>query len=124
MPKKRFSDEQIAFALRQAEARTTVGEIAGKWGLQKRRSTSSDGSSVASTLWRWLHSSIANIYPASADRSRSAQMGYPHARASTAGWMCHGLMPLRLLTQAAFLSNARGFSSPGLSAGGLDCRIH
>ncbi len=27
MPKKRFSDEQIAFALRQAEAGTTVGEI-------------------------------------------------------------------------------------------------
>ena len=28
MPKKRFSDEQIAFALRQAEAGTTVGEEA------------------------------------------------------------------------------------------------
>ncbi|EAQ23041.1 hypothetical protein ROS217_00995 [Roseovarius sp. 217] len=25
MPKKRFTDEQIAFALRQAEAGTTVG---------------------------------------------------------------------------------------------------
>ena len=30
MPKKRFSDEQIAFALRQAEAGTTVGEICRK----------------------------------------------------------------------------------------------
>jgi putative transposase len=27
MPKKRFSDEQIAFALRQADAGTPVGEI-------------------------------------------------------------------------------------------------
>ena len=27
MPKKRFSDEQIAFALRQAEAGTTMGSI-------------------------------------------------------------------------------------------------
>jgi hypothetical protein len=30
MPKKRFSDEQIAFALMQAEAGTTVGEICRK----------------------------------------------------------------------------------------------
>ncbi len=27
MPKRRFSDEQIAFALRQAESGTPVGEI-------------------------------------------------------------------------------------------------
>lgn len=27
MPKKKFTDEQIAFALRQAEAGTTIGEI-------------------------------------------------------------------------------------------------
>ncbi|SNT42198.1 putative transposase [Tropicimonas sediminicola] len=27
MPKKRFTDEQIAFALRQAEAGMSVGEI-------------------------------------------------------------------------------------------------
>jgi putative transposase len=33
MPKKRFSDEQIAFALRQAEAGTTVGEICRKMGV-------------------------------------------------------------------------------------------
>lgn len=33
MPKKRFSDEQIAFALRQAEAGTTVGEICRKMGI-------------------------------------------------------------------------------------------
>ena len=30
MPKRRFSDEQIAFALRRAEAGTTVGEICRK----------------------------------------------------------------------------------------------
>ena len=33
MPKKRFSEEQIAFALRQAEAGTTVGEICRKTGI-------------------------------------------------------------------------------------------
>lgn len=33
MPKKRFMDEQIAFALRQAEAGTTVGEICSKMGV-------------------------------------------------------------------------------------------
>ncbi len=33
MPKKRFSDEQIAFALRQAESGTTVGEICRKMGV-------------------------------------------------------------------------------------------
>jgi putative transposase len=33
MPKKRFSDGQIAFALRQAEAGTTVGEICRKMGI-------------------------------------------------------------------------------------------
>ena len=33
MPKKRFCDEQIAFALRQAESGTTVGEICRKMGI-------------------------------------------------------------------------------------------
>jgi len=37
MPKKRFSDEQIAFALRQAEAGTTVGEICRKTEARRRR---------------------------------------------------------------------------------------
>lgn len=33
MPKKRFNDEQIAFALRQADAGTTVGDICRKIGI-------------------------------------------------------------------------------------------
>ncbi len=33
MPKKRFTDEQIAFALRQAEAGTSIGEICRKMGI-------------------------------------------------------------------------------------------
>lgn len=33
MPKKRYTDEQIAFALRQAEAGTPVGEICRKMGV-------------------------------------------------------------------------------------------
>jgi putative transposase len=35
MPKKRFSDEQIAFALRQAEAGTPVGERRMESRLQR-----------------------------------------------------------------------------------------
>jgi putative transposase len=33
MPKKRFSEEQIAFALRQAESGTSVGDICRKMGV-------------------------------------------------------------------------------------------
>ena len=33
MPKKRYSDEQIAFALRQADGGTSVGEICQKMGV-------------------------------------------------------------------------------------------
>ncbi len=35
MPKKRFTDEQIAFALRQAEAGTNVGEICRQLGISE-----------------------------------------------------------------------------------------
>ena len=35
MPKKRFTDEQVAFALRQAEADTSVGEICRKMGVSE-----------------------------------------------------------------------------------------
>ncbi|WP_341214103.1 transposase [uncultured Limimaricola sp.] len=35
MPKKRFSDEQIVFALRHAETGTTVGEICRKMGVSE-----------------------------------------------------------------------------------------
>jgi putative transposase len=33
MPKKRFSEEQIAFSLRQAESGTSVGDICRKMGV-------------------------------------------------------------------------------------------
>lgn len=33
MPKKRFSDEQIAFAFRQAKSGTTIGEICRKMAI-------------------------------------------------------------------------------------------
>ena len=41
MPKKRFSEGQIAFALRQAEAGTTVGEVRRKMGVTE------------ATFYRW-----------------------------------------------------------------------
>jgi len=41
MPKKRFTDEQIAFALRQAEAGASVGEICRQMGVAE------------ATFYRW-----------------------------------------------------------------------
>ena len=41
MPKKRFTDEQVAFALRQAEAGTAIGEICRKMGVSE------------ATFYRW-----------------------------------------------------------------------
>ena len=41
MPKKRFSGEQIAFGLRQADAGTAVGEICRKMGVAE------------ATFYRW-----------------------------------------------------------------------
>jgi putative transposase len=41
MPKKRFTDEQIAFALRQADGGTPVGEICRKMGVSE------------ATFYRW-----------------------------------------------------------------------
>jgi putative transposase len=41
MPKKRFTEEQIAFALRQAESGTTIGEICRKMGVAE------------ATFYRW-----------------------------------------------------------------------
>jgi putative transposase len=36
MPKKGFSEEQIAFALRQAESGTPVGEVCRKLGMSEQ----------------------------------------------------------------------------------------
>lgn len=41
MPKKKFSDEQIAFALRQADGGTAVGEICRKMNITE------------ATFYRW-----------------------------------------------------------------------
>ena len=41
MPRKRFTDEQIALALRQAESGTSVGEICRKTGVSE------------ATFYRW-----------------------------------------------------------------------
>lgn len=41
MPKKRFTDEQIAFALRQADSGTTTGGICRKMGIAE------------ATFYRW-----------------------------------------------------------------------
>ena len=41
MPKKRYSDEQIAFALRQVDAGATAGEVCRKMGVTE------------ATFYRW-----------------------------------------------------------------------
>ena len=41
MPKKRYTDEQIAFALRQAEAGTSAGEVCRRMGVTE------------ATFYRW-----------------------------------------------------------------------
>ena len=41
MPKRKFSDEQIAFALRQADGGTAIGEICRKMGVAE------------ATFYRW-----------------------------------------------------------------------
>ena len=53
MPKKRFSDEQIAIALRQAEAGTVVGEICRKMELRRPRFTAGRRSMPG---WAWRRS--------------------------------------------------------------------
>lgn len=59
MPKKRFSDEQIAFALRQAEAGTTVGEICRKMGIAE------------ATFYRWKKVYAGMAAPCSGSRNFS-----------------------------------------------------
>jgi putative transposase len=47
MKRKRFTDEQIAFALRQAEAATPVEEICRKLGISEPTSIAGRSSSPA-----------------------------------------------------------------------------
>jgi Transposase len=54
MKRKRFTEEQITFALRQAESGTPVAEVIRKLGITGRPSTSMDGSPVA----RWRRSDL------------------------------------------------------------------
>jgi transposase-like protein len=72
MPKKRFTDEQIAFALRQAEAGTSVDEICRKMGVAEATFTArrSLRSSRESTVWLdagpprrppWLRPCISSV---------------------------------------------------------------
>ena len=55
MPKKRFTDEQIAFSLRQAESGMPVGEIGRKMGVAE------------ATFYRWKKVSFPKIISAHID---------------------------------------------------------
>lgn len=54
MPKKRFTDEQIAFALRQAAAGTTIGEICRSWSVKRsiQRIDRSENGIAEATFYR------------------------------------------------------------------------
>jgi putative transposase len=52
MKRKRYSDEQIAFALRQAENGTLVEEVCRKLGVSEATSTGGRSSSPAWAWWR------------------------------------------------------------------------
>ena len=83
MKKTRFTDQQIAFVLQQAEAGTPVPEVCRKIVVSEPTFTSMDGSPVASRIGCDRLWSVANIYPASP--VWRAQMGNPLAHASIAG---------------------------------------
>jgi putative transposase len=67
MPKKRFTDEQIAFALRQAESGTTVGEICRKMGVAEatfyRWKKVYAGMGVSEIRQLKPHSALGNLTP-------------------------------------------------------------
>ncbi len=53
MKKSRYTDEQIAFALRQAETGTPVTEVIRKMGIANRPSTAGRSCMAASALLRY-----------------------------------------------------------------------
>jgi hypothetical protein len=53
MPKKRFSDEQVAFALRQAKSGTPVGEICRQNGGGPKRPSTISSSGLLPRLLRF-----------------------------------------------------------------------
>jgi transposase-like protein len=52
MKQKRYTDEQIAFALRQAESGAAVAEICGKLGVSEPTSIAGESSSLGWERWR------------------------------------------------------------------------
>ena len=60
MGKKHFTEEQIAFALRQAEAGTSVAEIIRKLGISEQTfSLGRSGPSVPMTVGAWTSCPIS-----------------------------------------------------------------
>lgn len=80
MKKTRYTEEQIAFALKQAETGTRVGEVCRKMGI----------SEAALYLWTTSVLQVLNLVLGcclhlSGIRKICAQMGNPHTIASTTG---------------------------------------
>ena len=80
MKKTRYTEEQIAFALKQAETGTRVEEVCRKMGISKATFTSMDYLRFASN-----ESGLGCCLHLSGIRKICAQMGNSHTIASTTG---------------------------------------
>jgi hypothetical protein len=89
MANKRPKPEEIVTKLRQVEVLTGQGmprlDAIRQIGVTEQTYYLYGRLSRCKCDLVGLRRSVANIYPASAGLSQSAQMGYPHARTSTAG---------------------------------------
>jgi hypothetical protein len=88
MKRKRYADEQIAFALRQAESDTSVEEICRKLGVSEPTFYCMDCSPCASVLWAGRDGQFAYLYPAS--RSCPRRPNGKSARAGLNRWPAYG----------------------------------
>lgn len=81
MKKTRYTEEQIAFALKQAETGTRVGDVCRKTGISEATFYIYGLPSFCKHwFWSWV---IAYIYPAS--EKTCVQMGNRHTITSTTG---------------------------------------
>ena len=84
MKKSKHTEEQIAFALKQAELGTSVDEVCRKMGISDATFYIYMDRSRLRSFRCWFTSQTAYIHPASW-RKPIAQMGNPHEHSSTTG---------------------------------------
>ncbi len=85
MKKSRFTDQQIAFILKQVDDGTSIDEVCRKAGISQQTYYIYGRLSRCKPMSIWSAWSVANIYPASPGQGWGAQMGNPLTQTSTAG---------------------------------------